>query len=195
MLDCKIFKESQNFISKFVDKFRGQAGKNRRAGDAMANQAEKSISSLQKSLANTQAMLKQMQAVFVAQSKSLIYFKQINKDAATDKALGEAIMQLGRSKDDVDKIMQQLQYMTNNIANGISTATGRVPAAAAFSPTPDETNIKNIFQAKPAVAMEIMNHVFGKGPTPTQPGRVAVAQYLQKLPSDRKLALRDFFMS
>lgn len=192
---CGLVKESQGFFSSMFDRFRSQGTQNRRSQEGIANVAEKVIQEMQKSTTQAIDSVNKMLKTLDNQQKSMQYFAKINKDAAVAAKIQNVIQQMQQTGPALAKMVSQITYMMGQINNSMAQVAGRVPATTPFSATPEMNQIKAIFQANPAVATGVMNHIYGKGPGPTTPGAQAIVDYINKLDPQSKLALQDFLRS
>ena len=190
-----ITKEAQGFFSRLIDTFRGQGGKNTRASEGIATEAQNGIDSIQKKVSKLGEGIKEMREECDLRTKNVEYFEKINKDLTVAQNLTKLKQQLATSKEEFLRIAQQIRYISNGIINSLAAAANMKAQATEFTPTTQMAAIKNLLAANPDVGQKIMNHVFGKGPPPTQPGPIAIVQYINNLTPTQKLGLQDFLRS
>jgi hypothetical protein len=190
-LNNSILKEAQSFF----DLFRGQAGLNRRAADALKNVAENSIKQIQDSFTNMTKQIGAMQNLMTSEQGVLATYKAKNKDATIDANLQKTMLQMKATVDELNQIYAHLKYMINNVTNSLDNAAGNVATTTAFAPTAEMNQIKNIIESNPAFGMALMKHIYGKGPAPTSPAGQKIVAYVNGLDADKKVALQDFLRS
>lgn len=194
-INANMIKESQGFFSSMFDRFRGQGTQNFRAEKGVADVAEKIIKEMNTKTTKLIDSIKEMYSTLDKQQSSMQYFAKINKDAATDAKIKAVITQMQQAKPALAKIFDQINYMIGTINNSVAQVAGRVPAAPTFTPTSEMQQIKAIFQAHPAIAQGVMNHVYGGGPGPTKPATQKIVAYMNSLDQNTKLALQDWLRS